>query len=76
MKLRRVLLLAMMATAAVWLFDAAPAAAQATAKATDAQITGDYGAGLPPDVSKYGYKIDRLIHVLHWFMGALFVGWG
>lgn len=35
-----------------------------------------YGHGLPPDVSAHGHGIDQLIHILHWFMGALFVGWG
>ena len=35
-----------------------------------------YGWGLPPNVSTYGGAIDQLIHVLHWFMLALFVGWG
>lgn len=76
MTLRRVLLLATIALAVCWWFDAAPAVAQVTAKVADAEITGEYGAMLPPDVSKHGYQIDRLIHLLHWFMGALFVGWG
>lgn len=31
---------------------------------------------LPPDLSKDGWQIDRLITVLHVFMGALFVCWG
>lgn len=35
-----------------------------------------YGAWLPPDVSAHGGQIDRLLTVLHWFMAALFLGWG
>ena len=37
---------------------------------------GDYGYGFPPDVSTTGHEIDQLINVVHWFMLALFVGWG
>ncbi|MEK7710490.1 MAG: hypothetical protein AAB341_01220 [Planctomycetota bacterium] len=56
--------------------------AQAAAPATTGvKISGEYSTSwrqmwLPTDVSKDGYQVDRLIHVLHWFMGALFVGWG
>lgn len=51
--------------------------AQSDAPSTEGVvIDGDYGYGLPPDISVHGYQMDRLIHVLHWFMGALFVGWG
>ncbi|MBI3540960.1 MAG: cytochrome c oxidase subunit II [Deltaproteobacteria bacterium] len=35
-----------------------------------------YGWGFPPNVSTYGASIDHLIVVVHWFMIALFVGWG
>lgn len=35
-----------------------------------------YGWWLPPDVSTHGAGIDHLIIVIHWFMAALFVGWG
>jgi cytochrome c oxidase subunit 2 len=35
-----------------------------------------YGFWLPPDVSAHGGQIDHLINVVHWFMAALFVGWG
>jgi len=50
---------------------------QAVAPPTpDVQISGEYGPFLPTDVSEHGYQIDRLIHVMHWFMGVLFVGWG
>ena len=35
-----------------------------------------YGWTLPPNLSTYGGEIDRLIVVVHWFMAALFVGWG
>lgn len=31
---------------------------------------------LPPLASARGEKIDRIISIIHWFMGALFVGWG
>ncbi len=36
----------------------------------------DYGKWLPVDISTHGAGIDQLINVLHWFMAALFVGWG
>ncbi len=35
-----------------------------------------YGYWLPPDHSVHGSAVDSLIHVIHWFMLALFVGWG
>ncbi len=35
-----------------------------------------YGWGLPPNLSVHGPAIDHLIIVIHWFMAALFVGWG
>lgn len=35
-----------------------------------------YGWGFPPNLSTYGPGIDHLIIVVHWFMLALFVGWG
>jgi cytochrome c oxidase subunit II len=35
-----------------------------------------YGYGMPPDFSSHGAGIDNLIHVVHIFMIALFVGWG
>jgi len=35
-----------------------------------------YGYHLPPDISMHGYQIDRLIHIVHYFMVFLFVGWG
>lgn len=31
---------------------------------------------LPKDISTHGYQIDRLITWTHYFMAALFVGWG
>jgi len=76
MKLRPVVLLAALVLAACWWMSPGTAAAQVTAQVADVEITGQYGASLPPDVSKHGYQIDRLIHVMHWFMGAIFVGWG
>ncbi len=33
-------------------------------------------AWLPADISAHGAPIDRLINIIHWFMGVLFVGWG
>ncbi len=48
----------------------------AAAPSIDVKFDGDYGPHMPPDVSKHGHRIDRLIHVVHWFMGILFVGWG
>ena len=54
-----------------------PAAAEAEAAVTEGvKIDGEYGYGLPPDISEHGAAIDRLIHWVHWFMGLLFVGWG
>lgn len=34
-----------------------------------------YGWGLPPDYSTHGHFVDWPIHLLHWFMALLFVGW-
>lgn len=34
-----------------------------------------YGWGLPIDISTHGASIDRLIHIFHWLMLVLFVGW-
>ena len=61
----------------VFCVEVSPASAQAVApKAQGVTIDGQYGPFMPPDVSVHGYRVDRLIHLLHWFMGALFVGWG
>ena len=58
-------------------FAPAGAWAQATAPATTGvTIDGNYGPFLPTDVSETGWQVDRLIHVLHWFMAILFFGWG
>jgi cytochrome c oxidase subunit 2 len=35
-----------------------------------------YGYWLPPVASEHGPQIDKMINVLHWFMGVIFVGWG
>jgi len=35
-----------------------------------------YGWWLPPDISTHGAGIDNIIMLMHWFMLALFVGWG
>ena len=35
-----------------------------------------YGWWLPINVSTHGIAVDHILTVLHWFMGALFVGWG
>lgn len=35
-----------------------------------------YGWWLPPDVSVHGADVDTMIILIHWFMLALFVGWG
>ncbi|MBX3395764.1 MAG: cytochrome c oxidase subunit II [Phycisphaerae bacterium] len=37
---------------------------------------GTYGRWLPPQLSEHGHRIDHLIDVVHYFMFALFVGWG
>lgn len=61
-----------------WLW-VVPALAQQQASAPEVTvpIDGTYGFGLPPAVYKqdYGARVDRLIDVVHWFMGVLFVGW-
>ncbi len=49
---------------------------QAVAPKTNVKIDGVYGPFLPPDVSVHGHEIDQMIHIMHWFMLALFVGWG
>jgi len=48
------------------------------APAFDVKLTGDYGYHLPPNIAAEGYAhtTDTLINVLHYFMVALFVGWG
>ncbi len=35
-----------------------------------------YGFWLPVNISTHGGQVDQILSVLHWFMGALFVGWG
>lgn len=35
-----------------------------------------YGYWLPMDISTHGHVVDFLINWIHWFMIALFVGWG
>lgn len=42
------------------------------------KIAGEYGMSLPPNIAKHTYAqtVDTLIVTIHWFMGALFVGWG
>lgn len=55
---------------------AAPVLGQASPpEMTDVKIDGEYGFGLPPDISAHGYQIDRIINVLHVFMVLLFGGW-
>lgn len=61
---------------------------QATAAEITAEIDGDYGLSwtnfvyelnLPPAVYSAdtpGAQVDQIIIILHWFMLALFVGWG
>ena len=64
-------------TMVAWCVCAQPARAEASAPVTAfAQVVDQYGYGLPPDVSVDGHRIDNLIHLVHWFMIALFVGWG
>jgi cytochrome c oxidase subunit II len=38
--------------------------------------TPKYGYWMPPDWSLSGHTIDRLIIIVHYFMAALFIGWG
>ena len=35
-----------------------------------------YGGWLPPNVAVHGGDIDTMIILIHWFMLALFIGWG
>lgn len=35
-----------------------------------------YGLWLPLNLSTFGGQLDQLFHIVHWFMAALFVGWG
>lgn len=35
-----------------------------------------YGYGMPPNGSVHGVAVDQLIHIMHYFMAALFIGWG
>lgn len=35
-----------------------------------------YGYGMPPNGSVHGVAVDQLINILHYFMAALFIGWG
>lgn len=37
---------------------------------------GYYGWWLPVDISTQGHRIDGMIDIIHWFMLALFIGWG
>jgi cytochrome c oxidase subunit 2 len=32
--------------------------------------------GQPPNASEHGFQIDHIIEFSHWFMAALFLGWG
>ncbi len=70
-------ILAVVAWASFHLF-APQAAAQGTTAPDTSGVTidGEYGPFLPTDISEHGYKIDRVIDIVHWFMAVLFVGWG
>lgn len=77
MRVRLMPALAMLVLLVAWLSNAEPAVAQEAAAAEiTVAIDGEYGYWLPPDVSKNGWKVDRLIDLVHWFMAVLFVGWG
>lgn len=76
MMVRVLLRLSLFAVLAGWPLGADSAMAQAIAPQSDVAITGEYGAFLPPNISVHGGRIDQLIHVIHWFMAALFFGWG
>ncbi len=39
-------------------------------------LAAGYAWRLPLDASTHGGAIDALIHMVHWFMSLLFVGWG
>ena len=83
--------LAAMTAGLVLSADVAPALGQAEAPVTTGiEITGEYGGRgtsffraladptgfLPPDASRNGWEIDRLIDWMHYFMAVLFIGWG
>lgn len=50
-------------------------AQEATAPTFEVQIDGEYGYGLPPNISAHGGKIDLLINILHYFSIAVLGGW-
>ena len=83
MRTRLVAVLSLIALMGILLLWQSPAFAQQTTEAAAPEITvkidGEYGYGLPPAVyseNTYGGDVDYMIRLLHWFMGALFVGWG
>jgi len=60
-----------------WVGASAPVFGQAAAQIDPSvKIDGEYGPLGLTDVSKNGHSIDQLIHIMHIFMIALFVGWG
>ena len=76
MKSRVTTAIVMLALLAVCAIDVVPVLAQAVAPGIAVPIDGEYGPHLPPDISTHGHRIDSLINTLHYFMVALFVGWG
>ncbi|MCH7631620.1 MAG: hypothetical protein IIB59_00275 [Planctomycetes bacterium] len=63
--------------AATWCIEPTAALAQSDAPDTSGiKIDGEYGPFGLTDVSKDGHRIDYLIDVVHYFMFALFGGWG
>lgn len=83
MRTRPVAVLSLIALVGILFLTESPSFAQQPTEAAAPEITvkidGDYGYGLPPAVyseNTYGGDVDYMIRLLHWFMGALFVGWG
>ena len=77
MKSKRIAFIVVPAFLAIGLVTVSPTLAQVEPPDTSGlRIDGEYGYGFPPDISVDGHKIDTLINVVHWFMAALFVGWG
>ncbi len=76
MKVHTISAYAVVASALVCCLCVVPVRAQQPAAETSvAEPAIQYGYGMPPDASVDGHRIDQLINIIHWFMGALFVGW-
>lgn len=58
---------------------ASTALAEVAAAPAAGHVDGVYGPHLPENITppgSYGQRVDSLIHILHYFMLLLFIGWG